>query len=82
MNHRTNSVLFLPCPVCGKKPYVKYYPPHSGWATCSGTLLHPHDVINAYVKWENPSKLIQALADNWNQGRFLDFTQEVTEDES
>ena len=73
MKHRTEDKCFFPCPICGKKPYVTYYPPNSGWATCNGTFFKPHDRITAYVKWENPSKLVQSLASNWNNGQFLEF---------
>ena len=79
MNHRTNDKAFFPCPICGKKPYVGYYPPNGGWATCAGTIFHPHDVINAYVRWENPSKLVRTLASKWNQGQFLEFGKQAGE---
>lgn len=71
--HRTRDSIFFPCPICGRKPYVSYYPPHSGWAICKGSVLRPHDMIKAYVTWENPSELVQKLASNWNQGQFLKF---------
>ena len=73
MKHRTKDMGFFPCPICGKKPYVAYYPLSSGWATCNGTFFKPHDEIIAYVKWEDPSKLVQSLASKWNQGQFLEF---------
>ena len=80
MKHRTNDVSFFPCPICGRKPFVSYYPPNSGWASCKGTIFHPHDVIIAHVKWENPSNLVQRLASNWNQGQFIDFGKSEDEE--
>ena len=75
MDHRTKNKLFSTCPICGKKPYVRYYPPNYGFAVCSGTVFHPHDLIKTYVGWENPSKLIEELANKWNQAQFLDFSK-------
>ena len=73
MKHRTTNISFVPCPICGKKPYVNYYPPNAGWVYCEGTFLKPHDRIKAYVQYENPSELVQTLVNKWNQGQYFDF---------
>ena len=73
MKFRTKESIFKPCPICGKKPYVSYYPPHLGLARCKGSVFNPHDRIEAYVVWENPSNLVEKLAQNWNQVELLKY---------
>ena len=73
MRIRTKNKLFTPCPICGKMPYVSYYQPNSGFATCHGTIFHPHDLIRSYVQWEEPSNVVRKLSEKWNSGQFLNF---------
>jgi len=73
MKHRTTDERFVPCPICGRKPYVNYYPPNVGWVMCRGTFFRPHDAIMAEVQYEQPSKLTQTLASKWNVAQYFEF---------
>lgn len=79
MERRTNDVAFFPCPICGRKPYVIYYPPNYGVAFCNGTFFYPHDQIVASVLYEDSSSLVKRLASDWNQGQFLEFGEKEDE---
>lgn len=72
MSHRTYDMQFFPCPICGRKPIVEYFPPNSGIAHCEGAFFRGHDAIYAEVKWERPSMLVKTLAHKWNQAGFIE----------
>ena len=76
---RTRDVAFLECPICGKPPYVNTYDVNVAWAFCKGYGFHRHKKVNAFVPYEQPSKLLKRLAQEWNQlgfveARFLFYT--------
>ena len=55
---------FKPCPVCGKRPKVKYYGVNSGRAYCKPIFGRTHKEV--VVNCEQPSKLKWAIAMKWN----------------
>lgn len=54
-----------PCPKCGKKPKIRYYPPNAATAECKQLLRKPH--LSAYVNYAPPSQLQTAIVDAWNR---------------
>ena len=64
---RTSDAAFFPCPICGKKPYVKTHDVNVAWAFCKGYGFHRHNKVRTNVVFEQPSKLLKKLAEEWNQ---------------
>lgn len=64
---RTRDVAFLECPICGKKPYVETYDVTVAWAFCKGYEFHRHKKVCVFVPYEQSSKLLKRLAQEWNQ---------------
>ena len=54
-----------PCPVCGKKPKIHYYPVNTGWAVCKPLFRKPH--LKAVVAYAPPSQLNDAIVSAWNR---------------
>lgn len=76
---RTHDVAFNECPICGKKPYVDTYYVTVAWAFCKGHGFQRHKKVQVFVPYEQPSKLLKRLAQEWNQlwfkeSRFLFYT--------
>jgi len=67
MMARTCDVAFFECPICGKKPYVNTYDVTVAWAFCKGYGFHRHKKVEVIVPYEQPSKLLKRLAQEWNQ---------------
>ena len=89
---RTRDVAFLECPICEKPPYVDTYDVNAAQAFCKGYGFHRHKKVSVFITYEQPSKLLKRLSQEWNQlwyeeARFL-FTingnpfKEDTNDES
>lgn len=53
-----------PCPVCGKKPKIKYYEINAGWVYCKPIFGRKHKEV--VVNYAQPSKLKLALVTKWN----------------
>lgn len=53
-----------PCPVCGKKPKIKYYGINSGWVYCKLLFGRKHKEV--VVNYAQPSKIKLALVLKWN----------------
>lgn len=62
-------MIFFECPVCGKQPKVKTYPPNIAWAYCKGYPFHRHKKISVCI-YGQPSKLFDSLSNHWNQIQF------------
>ena len=54
-----------PCPICGRKPKIHYWPVNTGWAKCKPSLGKTH--LIATVFYVNPSKLEEAIILEWNK---------------
>ena len=54
-----------PCPFCGKKPKIHYYPVNIGWAVCNPVFRKPH--LETGAIFESPSKLKEAIIEEWNK---------------
>lgn len=75
---RTHDVAFDVCPICGKPPYVQTFDTTVALAFCKGHGFHRHKKVQVLVPCERPGKLIERLAEEWNQmwfeeARFLFF---------
>ena len=64
---RTCDALFSDCPICGKAPYVKTYELNAALAFCKGHGFHRHKKVWVFIPYERPSKLLERLAEKWNQ---------------
>ena len=67
---RTSDIAFFACPICGKKPYVNLYGINVGTAYCKGYGFHRHKKVSAFIRYAQPSKLLEKLAISWNSMRF------------
>lgn len=54
-----------PCPICGKKPKIYYWPVNSGWAKCKPFFGKTH--LIATVAYATPSQLNEAIVSVWNK---------------
>lgn len=55
----------VPCPICGRKPRIHYYPINTGWAECKPVFRKPH--LTAVVAFASPSKLTETIIVEWNK---------------
>jgi hypothetical protein len=62
---------FMPCPICGKKPYVRIYEVSrtktSSYAFCKGPITKRHKLIDAYVSFSEQYCFIANMRYEWNK---------------
>lgn len=54
-----------PCPICGRKPKIHYWPVNTGWAKCKPLFGKTH--LIATVFYASPSELEDAIILEWNK---------------
>ena len=54
-----------PCPFCGKKPKIHYYPVNMGWAGCKSIFGKHH--LQTKVIFDMPSQLEASIIEAWNK---------------
>ena len=73
---RASDIAFFACPICGKRPYVDLYGINKGTAYCKGYGFHRHKKVSVFIRYAQPSKLLEKLSISWNsmgyeEARFL-----------